>query len=96
MLLRTVGQQLVRAALLFGQSCDDDAAERTRLGLSVADDPIGAVLNMASFAVSAPRDLVMATKATMGPTSIPGTADGDLHAAAADIELGLQAKSLNG
>ena len=94
MLQRAVGPQLARAALLFGMRFDADAAVSHGLALEVADDPVAAARELAAGPASAPREVVMATKATMRATSSPGSVDSELHAAAVRAELGPQAKSI--
>jgi enoyl-CoA hydratase len=94
MLQRAVGPQVARAALLFGMRFDAEAAVRTGLALDVADDPVEAALELAAGPASAPRDVVLATKASMRATAIPGFVDSDHHEAAKFIELGPQARSI--
>ena len=43
------------------------------------------------YKIAAPRDVVLATKASMRATAIPGFVDTDHHEAAKNIELGPQA-----
>jgi enoyl-CoA hydratase len=64
------------------------------LALQVADDPLAAALSLAAGPAAAPREVVLATKASMRATAIPGFLDTDLHMAAKDIELGPQAASI--
>jgi enoyl-CoA hydratase len=94
MLQRAVGPQVARAALLFGMRFDADAAVRHGLALEVADDPVAAARQLAAGPASAPREVVIATKATMRATSSPGSIDTELHAAAVRAELGPQAESI--
>ena len=94
MLHRAVGPQVARAALLFGMSFDAEAAVRHGLAVSVADPPAAAALAMAAGPAAAPRDVVLATKASMRATAAPGFSDVDHHEAAKDIELGPQAASV--
>jgi len=94
MLQRAVGPQVARAALLFGMSFDAQAAVHYGLALHEADDPVAAALDLAAGPASAPREVVVATKASMRATAMPGFFDTDLHAAAKDIELGPQAASV--
>ena len=94
MLQRAVGPQVARAALLFGMSFDAEAAVRYGLALSVAEDPVAAALELAAGPAGAPRDVVLATKASMRATAMPGFVDTELHTAAKDIELGPQAASV--
>src|SRR5271166_3458070 len=79
MLQRAVGPQVARAALLFGMRFDAQAAVRHGL----APGPAGA-----------PRDVVVATKATMRTTVSPGAIDSDQHALAVRAELGPQDESI--
>jgi enoyl-CoA hydratase len=83
MLQRGVGPQVARAALLFGMRFDAESAVRHGLALSVAAGP-----------AAAPRDVVLATKATMRATASPGSLDVELHELAKDTELGPQATSI--
>ncbi len=94
MLQRAVGPQVARAALLFGMRFDAEAAVRHGLALCVAEDPLSAALELASGPAAAPREVVIATKASMRATAIPGFLDTDHHTAAKDIELGPQAASI--
>jgi len=94
MLQRAVGPQAARAALLFGMRFDAEAAERHGLVLRIADDPVAAALELATGPASAPRDVVLSTKASMRATSIPGFLDTDHHEDAKNIELGPQVKSI--
>jgi enoyl-CoA hydratase len=94
MLQRAVGPQVARAALLFGMSFDAETAVRHGLALQVAEDPVAAALEMAAGPAAAPREVVLATKASMRATAIPGFLDTEHHVAAKDIELGPQATSI--
>ena len=94
MLQRAVGPQVARAALLFGMRFDAEAAVRCGLALSVADDPLAAALELAAGPAAAPREVVLATKASMRATAIPGSLDSEHHEAAKNIELGPQATSI--
>jgi len=94
MMQRAVGPQVARAALLFGMSFDAEAAVRHGLALEVAEDPVAAALTLAAGPAAAPREVVLATKASMRATAIPGFVDTDHHEAAKDIELGPQAASI--
>jgi enoyl-CoA hydratase len=94
MLQRLVGPQVAKAALLFGMRLDAEAAARHGLALCVADDPVGAALNLAAGPASAPREIVLTTKATMRATASPGSIDTELHDLAKHTELGPQAKSI--
>lgn len=94
MLQRGVGPQVARAALLFGMRFDAEAAVRHGLALSAADDPVAAALELAAGPAAAPREVVLATKATMRATATPGVLDVDQHEAAKNTELGPQATSI--
>jgi enoyl-CoA hydratase len=94
MLHRAVGPQVARAALLFGMSFDAEAAVRHGLALTVADDPVAAALELASGPAMAPREVVLATKASMRATAVPGFNDLEHHEAAKNIELEPQASSI--
>lgn len=94
MLQRGVGPQVARAALLFGMRFDAQSAVSHGLALSVADDPVAAALQLAAGPAQAPREVVLATKATMRATAAPGSVDSDLHHAAMRTELGPQATSI--
>jgi enoyl-CoA hydratase len=94
MLQRAVGPQVARAALLFGMRFDADAAVRHGLALSVADDAVAAARELAAGPASAPREVVVATKASMRATANPGFVDTDQHRIAVDTELGPQATSI--
>ncbi|HYB39124.1 MAG TPA: enoyl-CoA hydratase [Mycobacterium sp.] len=94
MMQRAVGPQVARAALLFGRCLDAESALRHGLALSVADDPVAAALELAAGAAAAPREIVLATKATMRATASPGSVDSEQHEFAKRTELGPQAKSI--
>jgi enoyl-CoA hydratase len=94
MLQRAVGPQVARASLLFGMRFDADAAVRHGLALNVADDPVAAARELAAGPAGAPRDVVIATKASMRATANPGVVDIDQHRIAVDTELGPQAASI--
>lgn len=94
MLQRAVGPQVARAALLFGMRFDAEAAVSHGLALEVADDPVAAARQLAAGPASAPREVVIATKATMRATDSPGSVDTELHAVAVRAELGPQAESI--
>ena len=94
MLQRAVGVQAARAALLFGMRFDAEAAVRYGLALEVADDPVAAARELAAGPAAAPRDVVLATKASMRATANPGSIDVDQHRIAVDTELKPQAASI--
>lgn len=94
MLQRLVGPEVARASLLFGMRFDAEAAVRYGLALQRAEDPVAAALELAAGPASAPRDVVMSTKASMRATFNPGTVDSDQHRIAVDVEIGPQAASI--
>jgi enoyl-CoA hydratase len=94
MLQRAVGPEVARAALLFGMRFDAETAVRHGLALRVEDDPVAAARALAAGPASAPREVVLATKASMRATANPGVVDTDQHRTAVDIELGPQARSI--
>jgi enoyl-CoA hydratase len=94
MLHRIVGPQTARAALLFGMRFDADAAVRHGLALEVAEDPVAAARALAAGPAAAPREVVLATKASMRATANPGSVDVDQHRLAVDIEIVPQARSI--
>ena len=94
MLQRAVGVQAARASLLFGMRFDAEAAVRYGLALEVADDPVAAARELAAGPAAAPRDVVLATKASMRATANPGLLDVDQHRIAVDTELKPQAASI--
>ena len=94
MLQRAIGPQAARAALLFGIAFDAEAAVQQGLAFAVADNPVAAAQELAAQPASAPRDVVVATKATMRATAVPGFVDTDHHEVAKELELGPQARSI--
>lgn len=94
MLHHAVGPQVARAVLLFGMRLDAEAAVRHGLALNVSDDPVAAALALAAGPAAAPRQTVLATKATMRATANPGSVDVELHEDAKRAELGPQAASI--
>ena len=89
MLQRLLGPQAAAALTLFGDVLD--ATEAARIGLvhKVAEDVLPAAVELAGRAAAAPRDLVVATKATMRLT-----AGAMSHAEAVEIEVRAQAESV--
>jgi enoyl-CoA hydratase len=89
MLQRLLGPQAAAALTLFGDVLD--ATEAARIGLvhRVVDDVLAAAVELAGRAAAAPRDLVVATKATMRLT-----AGAISHAEAVEIEVRAQAESV--
>ena len=94
MMQRAAGPEVARAALLFGMRFDAEAAVQHGIALQVADDPVAAAFELAAGPASAPRDVVLATKATMRHTASPGSVDTEQHAFAVEAEVGPQAESL--
>lgn len=94
MLQRAVGVQVARASLLFGMRFDAEAAVRYGLALQMADDPVAAAKELAAGPAAAPRQVVLATKASMRATANPGVIDRDQHSIAVDTELKPQAASI--
>src|SRR6202035_5609207 len=94
MLQRAGRPQTARASLLFGMRFDAEAAVRYGLALEVADDPVAAARALAAGPAAAPRDVVIATKASMRATANPGVVDTEQHRIAVDTELGPQAASI--
>ena len=94
MLHRAVGPQVARASLLFGMRFDAEAAVRHGLALEMADDPLAAARELAAGPAGAPREVVLATKASMRATANPGLVDTDQHRIAVHTELGPQATSI--
>ncbi|KUI34378.1 enoyl-CoA hydratase [Mycobacterium sp. IS-1590] len=94
MLQRAIGPQAARASLLFGMRFDAEAAVRYGLALQVADDAVAAAKELAQGPAGAPREVVLATKASMRATANPGVVDVDQHRIAVDTELGPQATSI--
>ena len=82
-----------RASLLFGMRFDAEAAVRYGLALEVAGPGRGA-RELAAGSAAAPRDVVLATKASMRATANPGSLDVDQHRIAVDTELKPQAASI--
>ena len=84
---RIVGPQATFASVVFGEVLDGAEAERTGLAHRVVDDDqlMTAARDLAAGAASAPRDLVVLTKAT-----IKSMAGVESHAAAVQAELGPQ------
>lgn len=94
LLQRGVGPQVARAALLFGMRLDANAAVAHGVALRVADDPVATALELAAGPAAAPRTVVLATKASMRATAIPGFLDTDHHEAAKELELEEQVASI--
>ncbi|WP_127784020.1 enoyl-CoA hydratase [Rhodococcus sp. X156] len=94
MLQRAVGPATARAMVLFGEICDADAAVANGLALARHEDVVAAAVQLCAAPAAAPRELVLATKATMRATGVPGALDTDLHATALAAELGPQVSSI--
>ena len=84
---RIVGPQATFASVIFGEVLDGAEAERIGLVHRAVDDDqlMAAARDLAAGAASAPRDLVVLTKAT-----IKSMAGVESHAAAVQAELGPQ------
>ena len=84
MFRRIAGPQATMAAVLFGEVLDGEEAARVGLAFRCYDDDelMPAAQAMAARAASAPRELVTATKRTIG--TMAGVAD---HPTAVDTEL---------
>ena len=98
---RVVGPQATTAMLLAGESLDADRAVEVGLALRVVPDGTGAegrsaavveALRMARTSARAPRELVVATKASIRATGV--LAGPDAHDEAVSLELGPQLESL--
>jgi enoyl-CoA hydratase len=89
MLQRLLGPQAAAALTLFGDVLDADEAARIGLVHRVVEDVLPAAVELAGRAAAAPRDLVVATKATMRLT-----AGAISHAEAVEIEVRAQAESV--
>jgi enoyl-CoA hydratase len=89
MLQRLLGPQAAAALTLFGDVLDADEAARIGLVHRVVEDVLPAAVELAGRAAAAPRDLVVATKATMRLT-----AGAMSHAEAVEIEVRAQAESV--
>jgi enoyl-CoA hydratase len=89
MLQRLLGPQAAAALTLFGDVLDAPEAARIGLVHRVAEEVVPAAVELAGRAAAAPRDLVVATKATMRLT-----AGAVSHAEAVEIEVRAQAESV--
>jgi enoyl-CoA hydratase len=67
---------------------------RHRVALRAADDPVADAFALAAGPAAAPRDVVIATKATMRATINPRAVDTEQHAFAVQAEVGPQAESI--
>ena len=100
MLQRAIGPSAARASVLFGQIFDADAAVANGLALAKHDDVVSAAVRLCAAPAAAPRELVLATKASMrstaslGHPAARGASDIDLHAAALTTELTPQVASM--
>jgi len=94
MLQRAIGPSAARASVLFGQIFDADAAVRNGLALAMLDDVVAGAVQLCAAPAAAPRDLVLATKASMRATAVPGVLDLEQHAAALTTELAPQISSM--
>jgi len=84
MQMRTVGQQRAMAAVVFGQVLDGAEAERVGLVYRTfpEDELLAQAQQFAAGAASAPRELAIVTKRTIGDMAAVGT-----HAEAVEREL---------
>ncbi|HLU56416.1 MAG TPA: enoyl-CoA hydratase [Pseudonocardia sp.] len=89
MVQRVLGPQGAAALTLFGEVVDAAEAERIGLVHRVADDVVGAAVELAARAAAAPRDLVRTTKSTLRLTSAMAT-----QAEAVEVEVRAQAESV--
>lgn len=89
MLTRAVGVQGAAALSLFGESADAAEAERIGLVHRKVDDVLGTAVAMAAKAAAAPKELVLATKATLRAAAVL-----DTQAEVLEIEVARQAVSL--
>ncbi len=89
MLTRAVGVQGAAALSLFGESADAAEAERIGLVHRTVDDVLGTAVAMAAKAAAAPKELVLATKATLRAAAVL-----DTQAEVLEIEVARQAESL--
>lgn len=94
MFQRAVGVQAARAALLFGVRFDAHEAVGNGLALSSAEDSLAAARELATGPAAAPREVVVATKASMRATANPGFIDSEQHRIAVETELAPQAASI--
>ncbi|SEB29570.1 enoyl-CoA hydratase [Amycolatopsis tolypomycina] len=90
---RLAGPQQAAAMTLFGQALDAEGAVRAGLALRVVDgdhdDLLAAARDLAHAAVTAPREVLIATK-----RSLRTTADLGRHSDAVDVEIAPQLASL--
>ena len=93
MLQRAVGRQRAIAMTLLGEVLDAAAAEAASLTMRTVDGDheqlVEAALELAAPATEAPRELVIATKASMRATAVEPS-----HEAAVNIEIAPQLESL--
>ncbi|MDN5861224.1 MAG: enoyl-CoA hydratase [Pseudonocardia sp.] len=90
MLTRAVGNSAAAALTLFGESADAAEAERIGLVHRVVDGGVvDAAVTMAARAAAAPKELVVATKATLRSAAVL-----DTQAEVLEIEVARQAVSI--
>lgn len=100
MLQRAIGPAAARASVLFGQIFDADAAVTNGLALAKHEDVVAGAVALCAAPAAAPRELVLATKASMRTTAAlgnpvdQGRSDIDLHACALTTELAPQVASM--
>lgn len=87
---RVLGAQGAAALTLFGEVVDAQEAQRIGLVHRTVDDVVAAAVEMGARAAANPRDLTIATKATMRLT-----AGLDTQGAAVEIEVRAQAESVH-
>ncbi|QJY46379.1 enoyl-CoA hydratase [Pseudonocardia broussonetiae] len=87
---RVLGAQGAAALTLFGEVVDAEEAQRIGLVHRTVDDVVGAAVEMAARAAANPRDLTLATKATLRLTaSMASQLD------ALEVEVRAQAESVH-
>ncbi len=86
---RVLGYQRAAAMTLFGEVVDADEAVRIGLVHRVAEDVVGAAVELAGRAAAAPRDLAVTTKASMRLTAGMPTQE-----PAVEVEVRAQAASV--
>ncbi|HXV93802.1 MAG TPA: enoyl-CoA hydratase [Pseudonocardia sp.] len=89
MVQRALGPQGAAALTLFGEVLDAEEAARVGLVHRVAEDVVGAAVEMAGRAAAAPRELVVTTKSTLRVSAGLGA-----QADAVEIEVRAQAESV--
>ena len=92
MLRRIVGPQTAAAMVLCGEVLDADSAVQRGLAWERTDDEelLARATGLAAAAAAVPRDLSLATKATLSEV-----VDLSTHGEAVDLELAKQLESMN-